>query len=55
MTPATVTATSPLQVRLDGAATATNALRLDSYTPAVDDRVAVVQFGSRLLVLGKAV
>lgn len=53
MEPATVTQASPLLVRLDSSATATPALRLTSYTAVLADRVAVVRFGSQLLVLGK--
>jgi len=53
MEPATVTQASPLFVRLDLSATAVPALRLTSYTATLSDRVAVVRFGSQLLVLGK--
>jgi hypothetical protein len=51
--PATVSQASPLQVTLDGATTASNAVKLASYTPTLTDRVAVVRLGSQLLVLGK--
>ncbi len=52
---ATVTATSPLTVTLDGSATAVPAVVLSSYTATLSDRVAVVRLGSSLLVLGKVV
>jgi hypothetical protein len=53
--PAVVTQVSPLLVRLDGAATATAALRVSSYAATLNDRVAVVPYGPTLLVLGKPV
>lgn len=53
--PGTVTQASPLLVQLDSSATAVPALRLSSYSPVVADRVAVVQMGSRLVVLGKVI
>jgi hypothetical protein len=51
----TVTQTSPLLVMLDSDDEGQPALRLAAYTPAVDDRVAVVQLGKRMLCLGKVV
>lgn len=54
MDPATVTQVMPrLMVKMEGSATELPALRLSSYIPAVADRVAVVEFGARLLCLGK--
>lgn len=51
--PATVTQVSPLRVMLDGAATDSPALHFSAvYAPVLDDRVAVVAYDSRLLVLG---
>jgi hypothetical protein len=52
---ATVTQASPLLVRLDGAATASSATRLASYTPTLSHRVLVVQLGTGLVVLGQEV
>ena len=51
--PGTVVTSSPLQVRLDGSATAVPARRLASYTPIPSERVAVVSFGSEVLILGR--
>ena len=53
--PGTVSQASPLLVLLDSSDTAVPALRLASYTPVGDDRVAVDRLGSSLLVLGKVV
>lgn len=50
---ATVTATSPLTVKVDGASTAVPASRLAAYTPTLSDRVLCAQVGTRLVVLGK--
>ena len=52
---ATVTTTAPLTVTLDSGEEPLPAQRLSSYTPVVSDRVAVVAFGSGLLILGRAV
>jgi hypothetical protein len=53
---ATVTATSPVTVQLDGASTAVPApWHVGSYTPAVSDRVAVIAYRGGLLILGKEV
>jgi hypothetical protein len=52
---ATVTQASPLLVRIDGSTTAISASvlsRADSYAPALNARVLVLQQGSRLIVLG---
>jgi hypothetical protein len=49
---ATVTATSPVTVTVDGSTTAVPAWHVGSYTPAVDDRVAVVAYRGGLLILG---
>lgn len=51
--PASVTQASPLLVLVDGATQATPAVRLASYTATLADRVIVVRYGTRLLVLGK--
>lgn len=51
--PGVVTQVTPLLVRLDSADTATSALKLASYTPVLNDQVAVVRQGSQLLILGK--
>lgn len=51
---ATVTQASPLQVRLDGAATATNAKGMSGYAPAVNARVLVQMVGRAVYVLGGA-
>lgn len=51
--PATVTQASPLLVQLDGSTQPTPAVRLASYTPTLGARVAVIAYGSRLLVLGE--
>ena len=67
MEPGTISQLSPLLVRLDSSTTGVPALTLTSYgmpvvtpppaltftAPVVGDRVAVVRFGSRLLILGK--
>lgn len=42
-------------VTVDGASTAVNALRIGAYNPTVGDRIATVQVGAQLLVLGKVV
>lgn len=52
---ATVVGTSPLTVRIDGAASANPARRLASYSPAANDRVLAVRYGTALYVLGKIV
>lgn len=52
---ATVTAISPLTVKVDGASTAAPAYRIGSYTPVAGDRVRVEQAGSQLIVHGKVV
>lgn len=49
----TVTQVTPLLVQLEGAATATPSVRLASYTVTLSDKVLVLVYGSRLLVLGK--
>jgi hypothetical protein len=52
---ATVTQAAPLLVRVDGSTTAVSASVLkrgDTYAPALNDRVLVLQRGSRLIVLG---
>jgi len=52
--PARVTQVSPsLRVRLEHATTDSAAVNLDAKTFSIGDRVAVVAYGSRLLVLGK--
>lgn len=51
----TLTATSPLQVRLDGSSTPVPAQRLAAYSPHVGDRVLVAVIGSQSLVLGNIV
>lgn len=53
--PGTVVTSSPLTVRLDSGPAVLPAESLGSYTPAEGDRVAVVQLGGGLLVLGKVV
>jgi len=53
--PGTITSASPLEVQLDSADTATPALRLASYTPTLNDRVAVIVQGGQLLVLGRVI
>jgi len=50
---ATVTGTSPLQVKVDGASTAVPASRLAAYTATLSDRVLCARVGTRLVVLGK--
>lgn len=52
---ATVTASSPFAVRIDGATSTNPARRLSSYSPAVGDRVLAVRYGTTLIVLGKLV
>jgi len=54
-TKATVTQAAPLQVRVDGAATATPATRLASYAPVVGHRVRVIVDAGTLLVIGQEV
>jgi hypothetical protein len=52
---ATVTQASPLLVTIDGSTTAVSVSVLkrgDTYAPALNDRVLVLQRGSRLIVLG---
>jgi hypothetical protein len=52
---ATVTQASPLLVKVDGSDTAVSAsvlTRGDSYAPALNARVLLLQRGSRLIVLG---
>ncbi len=49
---ATVTAISPLTVTVDGSTVAVAANHLNSYTPAVNDRVVCERFGRQVLVLG---
>lgn len=51
--PGTVTQASPLLVLLDSADTATPALHLASYTPALNDRVSVLMQGKQALVIGR--
>lgn len=54
MTGATVTATSPLTVQVDGSDTPVPApWHLAAYTPTVGDRVAVSEYRGALLVHGK--
>jgi len=50
---AVVTSASPLEVLLDSSDTADPAQHLASYTPTLNDRVAVVVLGGQLLILGK--
>lgn len=50
-----VTQVSPLRVLLDNSDTEVGATRLDSYTPAVDDRVWLLAHKGSLLALGKEV
>ena len=51
---ATVTATSPVTVQLDGSATAVAAPWHDSaYTPTVNDRVVVAPYRGALLIVCK--
>ena len=50
---ATVHATSPFTIILDGATTAVAAHYLASYTPTVNDRVYVETYGRQFLVHGK--
>lgn len=56
MTLATVTATAPLSVRLDGATTPLPAKVIggSSYAPAVNGRVLVEQVAGRLYIIGSA-
>lgn len=56
MTLATVTATSPLTVRQDGAASTTPAKLVggSSYSPTVGGRVIVFVVAGRLYLLGSA-
>ena len=49
---ATVTATSPFTVTIDGTTTAVAAHHLNSYTPAANDRVVCEMYGRQILVLG---
>ena len=49
---ATVTAVSPLKVTVDGTSVAVGAFHLNSYTPAVNDRVLCDLFGRQIIVLG---
>ena len=51
---ATVTQASPLQVKVDGAATATNAKGMSGYAPALNVRVLVNLVGKILYVIGAA-
>ena len=51
----TIDTTSPLTVILDSGDESLPAKRLASYTPVASDRVAVVAFGSGLLIFGRAV
>lgn len=51
---AATTAPNAVTVRLDGSASPTAGLRyLATYTPTVNDVVAIVQAGSDFLVIGK--
>lgn len=50
----TVTQASPLQVRVDGAGTATNAKGVTGYAPALNTRVLVSLVGRILYVFGAA-
>ena len=50
---ATVSATGPLTVTLDGATTATPAVYFPGYTPAVGDRVWCDIVNGQVLVRGK--
>lgn len=52
---ATVQTVAPLTVLVDSSDTDDPAVALASYTPVVDDRVAVVRLGGQLLVLGKVI
>lgn len=49
---ATITATGPLTVTLDGATKAVPASYLPGYTPAVGDRVLVEVFSAQVVVFG---
>ncbi len=49
---ATVTATAPFAVVVDGAASSVPAHHLDSYTPAVNDRVWAEVIGNQVMVHG---
>lgn len=50
----TVTAVGPpLLVRFDGDSADVTALRLTSYTPALNDRVILGRWGSQWIVLGE--
>jgi len=53
--PGTITSASPLEVQLDSSDTAAPALRLASYAPTLNDRVAVIVQGGQLLVLGQVI
>ena len=53
--PGTITSASPVLVQLDSSDTAAPALCLASYTPVLNDRVAVIVQGGQLLVLGRVV
>lgn len=52
---ATVETAAPLTVLVDSSETDDPAVALGSYTPVVNDRVAVEVLGGQLLVLGKVV
>jgi hypothetical protein len=54
VTLATVTQASPLQVRVDGAATATPARGVSGYAPALNARVLVALVGRIIYVFGAA-
>lgn len=57
MTLGTVTGTAPLKVRLDGAATPSDArvmARGDVFAPAVNARVVTALIAGRLYILGSA-
>ena len=49
---ATVTATSPFAVTVDGTTVAVAAHHLNSYTPALNDRVVCEIYGRQIMVLG---
>lgn len=49
---ATVSATSPFTVTIDGSSTAVAAHYLKSYAPTANDRVVCELYGKQILVLG---
>ena len=46
---------TPMQVLLDGDDTPAPAMHNGAYSPAVNDRVVVLQVGSQMFAVGKAV